>query len=424
MNYKIQPAIQIYSLTLSMEAWQEASCLIAVIKQNKIMASLHIKNFGPISDSTQIEITPLMIITGRQSSGKSTFMKVLCFCRWIEKKIMLSTEDIEDQYTHQNHFINELKSFHRLNDEYFRSDTELKYDGDTISIEYAGTNSDAKIIRKKSFIEKRYNSKLCYIPAERNLVSAIRNVDKAYKDTERDVLFNFIYEWDEAKAPYTSTHPLKLSSTGDFSYVNKSGADILVRKDGSETPAFYASSGMQSIMPMDVLTNYVTDCVGGKASLSMHERNEISKINDRLALRRLTYQSAQLFIEEPEQNLYPESQKLVIMNVVRLVKKALEKGAEQSMALMTTHSPYVMSVVNVLLMAATVTEKGLKQNVINEDYILPASSISGYYINKQGIFQNILDSEVPMLNGNYLDGVSDWVDDSISNLNTILFPKP
>lgn len=387
------------------------------------MASLHIKNFGPISDSTQIEITPLMIITGRQSSGKSTFMKVLCFCRWIEKKIMLSTEDIEDQYTHQNRFINELKSFHRLNDEYCRSDTELKYDGDTISIEYAGTNSDAKIIRKKSFIEKRYNSKLCYIPAERNLVSAIRNVDKAYKDTERDVLFNFIYEWDEAKAPYTSTHPLKLSSTGDFSYVNKSGADILVRKDGSETPAFYASSGMQSIMPMDVLTNYVTDCVGGKASLSMHERNEISKINDRLALRRLTYQSAQLFIEEPEQNLYPESQKLVIMNVVRLVKKALEKGAEQSMALMTTHSPYVMSVVNVLLMAATVTEKGLKQNVINEDYILPASSISGYYINKQGIFQNILDSEIPMLNGNYLDGVSDWVDDNISNLNTILFPE-
>ena len=93
------------------------------------------------------------------------------------------------------------------------------------------------------------------------------------------------------------------------------------------------------------------------------------------------------------------------------------------MALMTTHSPYVMSVVNVLLMAATVTEKGLKQNVINEDYILPASSISGYYINKQGIFQNILDSEIPMLNGNYLDGVSAWVDDNISNLNTILFPE-
>ena len=53
------------------------------------MASLHIKNFGPILDSTKIELTPLMMLIGRQSSGKSTFMKVLCFCRWIEKKIIL-----------------------------------------------------------------------------------------------------------------------------------------------------------------------------------------------------------------------------------------------------------------------------------------------------------------------------------------------
>lgn len=50
------------------------------------MASLHIKNFGPISDSTKIELTSLTVLVGRQSSGKSTFMKVLCFCRWIEKR--------------------------------------------------------------------------------------------------------------------------------------------------------------------------------------------------------------------------------------------------------------------------------------------------------------------------------------------------
>ena len=50
------------------------------------MASLHIKNFGPILDSTKIELTPLMVLIGRQSSGKSTFMKLLSFCRWVEKK--------------------------------------------------------------------------------------------------------------------------------------------------------------------------------------------------------------------------------------------------------------------------------------------------------------------------------------------------
>ena len=385
------------------------------------MASLHIKNFGPILDSTKIELTPLIVIIGRQSSGKSTFMKVLCFCRWVEKKIMVSTDDIVSQYTHYNRFIKDLKSFHRLNDEYFRADTELKYDGDVISIEYTGINGNAKIVRKKSFAEKRYNSKLCYIPAERNLVSAIQNVDKTYKATGRDVLFNFIYEWDEAKEPYTNEHPFKLAATGGFSYVNKFGADMLVREDGSETPAFYASSGMQSVMPMDVMANYITDCVGKNASLSMRERNEISETDNDYADRRLFYQSAQLFIEEPEQNLYPESQKLVVMSIVRSLKKALENGSEQSLALVTTHSPYIMSVVNVLLLAAIVTEKGLKQEVIDGDSVLPSSSISGYFIDEKGIFQNILDAEVPMLSGNDLDGVSDWVDDSISKLNEVLF---
>ena len=385
------------------------------------MASLHIKNFGPISDSTKIELTPLMVLIGRQSSGKSAFMKVLCFCRWIEKKIMVSTDDIVNQYTHHYRFIKDLKFFHRLNDEYFKIDTELKYEGDIISIEYKGINGDAKIVRKKSFAERRYNSKLCYIPAERNLVSAIQNVDKTYKATGWDVLFNFIDEWNEAKEPYTNEHPFKLAATGGFSYVNKFGADMLMREDGTETPAFYASSGMQSIMPMDVMVNYVTGCVGKDASLSMRERNEIRETDNDNARRRLFYQSAQLFIEEPEQNLYPESQKLVIMSIVRALKKALRNGSEQSMALVTTHSPYIISVVNVLLLAAITAGKGLKQDVVDDGCILPPGSISGYFIDEKGIFQNILDAEIPMLSGNDLDGVSDWVDDSISKLNETLF---
>lgn len=385
------------------------------------MASLHIKNFGPISDSTKIELTSLTVLVGRQSSGKSTFMKVLCFCRWIEKKIMSSTDDIVSLYTHHNRFINDLKLFYRLNDEYFKAGTELKYDGDTVSIVYMGPTGNAKITRKEAFLEKRYNSKLCYIPAERNLVSAIQNVDKTYRATGKDVLFNFIYEWDEAKGPYTDEHPFKLAATGGFSYVNKSGADVLLSEDGIETPAFYASSGMQSVMPMDVMVNYITGCVGENASLSMHERNEINKTDNGHAHRRLVYQSAQLFIEEPEQNLYPESQRLVTMSIVRSLKKALKNSSEQNVVFVTTHSPYVLSVINVLLAAAIVTEKGLEQDVIDEDCILPSSFISGYFIDEKGIFRNILDAEIPMLSGNDLNGVSDWVDDSICKLNEKLF---
>lgn len=387
------------------------------------MASLHIKCFGPIVDSTKIEITPLMILVGRQSAGKSAFMKVLCFCRWIEKKIMVSTDDMVSLYTHNNRFVKDLMQFYRLNDEYFTDDTELIYDGNNITIEYKGVNGNAKILRKKSFAGNRFNTKLSYIPAERNLVSAIQNVDKTYKATEQDVLFNFIYEWDEAKIPYTSERPYRLAATGGFSYVNKSGADVLLREDGVETPAFYASSGIQSVMPLDVMANYITECVGQNASLSMHERNEISKTDNGKSYRRLAYQSAQLFIEEPEQNLYPESQKLVVMSLVRSLKQALEKGSEQSITVLTTHSPYVMSVVNVLLTAAVVDEKGLEQSIVDKDCILPPNAISGYYIGENGVFRNIMDAEIPMLSGNDLDGVSDWVDESISKLNSIQFEQ-
>jgi large subunit ribosomal protein L18 len=104
-----------------------------------------------------------------------------------------------------------------------------------------------------------------------------------------------------------------------------------------------------------------------------------------------------------------------------VAKKALEKGSEQSMIVVTTHSPYVMSVVNVLLAAAIVEEKNLPQSVVCKDCIISSKSISGYYIDEKGIFQNIMDNEIPMLSGNDLDGVSDWVDDSISKLNEILF---
>ena len=73
------------------------------------------------------------------------------------------------------------------------------------------------------------------------------------------------------------------------------------------------------------------------------------------------------------------------------------------------------------ILASIAEEKGLKQTVVADDCILSSKSISGFYIDENGIFQNIMDSEIPMLSGNDLDGVSEWVDESISKLNEILF---
>ena len=380
------------------------------------MASLHIKHFGPIEDSTRIEFTPLMVLIGRQSSGKSTFMKVLCFCRWIEKRVMVSTDDIINQYTHYGRFVKELKQFHRFNDDYFKKNSSIEYNGDTITIEYRG-GTNPKISRKADFAQRRYNSKICYIPAERNLVSALQNIDRAYKSTERDVLFNFIYEWDEAKSPSTKSNPYRLSVTGDFSYANKSGNDFIIRNDGTESPAFYASSGIQSVTPLDVMSHYMMSQVGKRAPMSMSDLNAIQEPNS----KRLTYQSAQVFIEEPEQNLYPESQRLIILSLVKALAEAQKKESEPSMIMLTTHSPYILSVINVLLSASAASSKEAGKGIIDSTLLLNPSDVSGYFIDEDGIFKSIVDEDLQMLDGMQLDGVSDWVEEKISQCNKVLY---
>ena len=98
------------------------------------MATIRIQNFGPIKDSGIVELTTILLIIGRQSAGKSTFMKVLSYCRCLEKKVMTSFEQVVSVYTHNERFKRDLMLFHRINDIYFHDDTKIEYDGDVLSI--------------------------------------------------------------------------------------------------------------------------------------------------------------------------------------------------------------------------------------------------------------------------------------------------
>lgn len=403
------------------------------------MTTLQIENLGPIVDSSKISLTPITVLMGPQSAGKSTFMKVLCFCRWIEKKIMISTTDMVNQYTHYGRFIKELKIFHRLSDDFFSKNTRITFESDTLSIVYSG-EKNPRIVRKRNFQSDRHNTKLSYIPAERNLISAYRNIDRAYRSSERDVLFNFIYEWDEARSNYTPDNPYPLSVTGGFRYFNKKGEDTILMSNGNAIPAFYASSGLQSVIPLEVMSKYFLSLVGKLSEYSKHDLSAylmevlngdgqleavkfLSDENIEVLRKRLVYQSAQLYIEEPEQNLYPESQKMLLLSLAQALGEAQIAGKKASSIVLTTHSPYILSVVNVLYRASVVSEQKSSNSlsdIIDPRMILPKESYSAYFI-QDGIFSSVLEEEIPMFRGNELDGVSDWVDDKIGRLNELLY---
>ena len=411
------------------------------------MATIQIKNLGPIKDTGLINLTDVLLVIGRQSSGKSTFMKVLCFCRWIEKKIMTSFDNTIQAYTHNKRFTRELKQFHRIDEMYFKEGTEIIYDGDVVTISLTGVDQNAKINRKLEAWEDRYNSKLSYIPAERNLVSAVQNINDTYKAKERDSIFNFIQEWYEAKDTYGSDNKLTLSLTDVFKYYSDKGLDYVVLPNGKPITSFYASSGVQSIMPIDVMTDYVMGVVGKIVKFSMSDlmnrlmesldtdvRNEIvhgahEVTEEELApiREKMKYQSAQLFIEEPEQNLYPDAQRKLVQNIIRHLKAVKSVGKHRSMVVLTTHSPYVLSILNVLIADAAAVEKKpgdeRLKDVVDESTLLPTDAFSAYFINKDGVFEDIKDMEIPMLSGIDLDSVSDWVDEHVGRINEILYAE-
>lgn len=411
------------------------------------MATIQIKNLGPIKDTGLINLTDVLLVIGRQSSGKSTFMKVLCFCRWIEKKIMTSFDNTIQAYTHNKRFTRDLKQFHRIDEMYFKEDTEIIYDGDVVTISLTGIGQNAKINRKLEAWEDRYNSKLSYIPAERNLVSAVQNINDTYKAKERDSIFNFIQEWYEAKDTYGSDNKLNLSLTDDFKYYSDKGLDYVVLPNGKPITSFYASSGVQSIMPIDVMTDYIMGVVGKVVKFSMTDlmnrlmesldtdmRNEIvhgahEVTEEELApiREKMKYQSAQLFIEEPEQNLYPDAQRKLVQNIIRHLKAVTSVGKHRSMVVLTTHSPYVLSILNVLIADAAAVEKKPSderlKDVVDESTLLPTDAFSAYFINKDGVFEDIKDMEIPMLSGINLDSVSDWVDEHVGRINEILYAE-
>ena len=411
------------------------------------MATIQIKNLGPIKDTGLINLTDVLLVIGRQSSGKSTFMKVLCFCRWIEKKIMTSFDKTIQAYTHNKRFTKDLKQFYRIDEIYFKEDTEIIYDGDVVTISLTGVNQNAKINRKQEAWEDRYNSKLSYIPAERNLVSAIQNINDTYKAKERDSIFNFIQEWYEAKDTYDSDNKLTLSLTDDFKYYSDIGLDYVVLPNGKPITSFYASSGVQSIMPIDVMTDYVMGVVGKVVKFSMsdlmnrlmeslntdvrnkivHGAHEVTEEELAPIREKMKYQSAQLFIEEPEQNLYPDAQRKLVQNIIRHLKAVKSVGKHRSMVVLTTHSPYVLSTLNVLMADAAAVEKKpgdeRLKDVVDESTLLPTDAFSAYFINKDGVFEDIKDMEIPMLSGIDLDSVSDWVNEHVGRINEILYAE-
>lgn len=405
------------------------------------MPSIYIKNIGPIKNTGVVNLTPVILLIGKQSTGKSTFMKILSYCSWLEKRIMVDGEELVQKYTHYGRFLRELKSFHRMSDSFFAHNSEIHYDGECVGIDLNGSKVNAKITRKPNYESKRHNTKISFIPSERNLVSAIQNINKAYKSSDYDALYNYIWEFDEAKGTYRKENPLEMPFDSSIAFFHDEQSDkdmVLLKQKGKSIETFYASSGIQSALPIAVMVDYLNSVVGFARKLSPKDitnaiakalfdkskgLEDISGVDLGRFSQLLQYRNVQLFIEELEQNLFPESQFTMVRSLVKSIKEASARTGMDSRVVLTTHSPYVLTSLNFLMKAATAVAKNPEEmeKIVSADEILPPSSYSAYWFTQDGCLEDIVDHEYGFIIGDRLDEISEVMAVETEEMNDIIY---
>jgi ABC-type multidrug transport system ATPase subunit len=318
------------------------------------MSKLKIKNFGPIKEGYQendgwLDVKKVTVFIGNQGSGKSTVAKLISTLSWIEKAMVMGTIRQDELNTH-NRFLKQL-AYQRI-EKYAKPETNIEYIGKAFTLSYV----DGKFEAQKSKENGYLLPKIMYAPAERNFLSSVDRPDKL--KNLPSTLYTFNDEFDAAKNLFASGIELPINKVRfEYDKLNKL-ARIVGENRNYELRLSEASSGFQSTVPLFLVTKYLSDSLSAEEDPSIKENSleeqkkldkEIKTIlNDpqltpeirQAYLRQLSAKRKRAcfinIVEEPEQNLFPSSQRSLLFELLSHTKKDGNK------LIMTTHSPYLI----------------------------------------------------------------------------------
>lgn len=320
---------------------------------------LTIRNFGPVRD-LDIEIKPLTLFIGDQGVGKSTVVKLYTLFRLLERSLA------QGRTVKPSSFKASYCNYYRLSS-FFSEKTYMRFVGNGCEFEYK--DSTFRIVSKK---DDFYDiAKILYVPAERTILSLMDTSAKNVKDLP-DMLMAFNEEFEDAKKKLNRSFIMPYDHLS-YTYDKQNGISWIVG-DEHKTRLAESSSGIQSSVPLCVVSSYLSYKVlsDNERSMSVEEKRQL---NDKVAaimaanysesvkeamLKSLSgyshYSSFVNVVEELELSLSPKSQ----VGVLRMLIEQMNRK-ESNMLLLTTHSPYLLSALNISIMAAKVA-------AVSEDY--------------------------------------------------------
>lgn len=355
------------------------------------MSRIKIKNFGPIKDSPSlndgwVEIKKITIFMGNQGSGKSTVAKLISTFSWMEK--VLTRGDFKEKEFTANKFKNKYCGYHRITSYFIKDETEISYQGDSYHFTYT-KRGEFQISRVANGMNVYSLPQIMYVPAERNFISMV-NKPNLIKDLP-DALLTFLSEYDKAKDTIKGMFSLPINHAS-LEY-NKQNDIIFVKGEGYRVRLMESSSGFQSIVPLYLVSQYLSGSVREQANKStkmssdeakrfekevssIWENANLSEEQRRIALSILSSKfnkSAFInIVEEPEQNLFPSSQWEMMQSLL-----AFNNSLKANKLIITTHSPYLINGLTIAVKAGILKEKAASNDaalgMINAIYPIESS---------------------------------------------------
>lgn len=433
------------------------------------MNSIKMKSVGPISNLTMNLDNGINVIIGEQASGKSTLAKEVYFFKKI-RDYFVEYVSSPDRFTHKSldeQYLSFLK-FIRAN--YMESFGTTKHLPKDYYLCYTyGENASVRVeLDEKNYVKIIFSPYL--VNGIKNALEAVRKVyeNDSVRDN-KDFYNSFITRQrikDDINSHFKVVADELFKENGDVVYIpaGRSMLSILseqldvvdvnsldlpmrdfVQRIRELKPRFgkkiedvvddylkmvkgqiknkdvdLAQTLIRQILKGDYVSDnsgekmYIDDNHWVKLIFSSSGQQEVLWILNMLFIALLENRKTFFIIEEPEAHLFPYAQK----SIMELI--ALTHNSNGSQMLITTHSPYILTSMNLLIYSGHVeTRSGiLEDSVIEKKLRLSNNTVKAYRFKKMTVdsLTCIMDENTGLINSAEIDEVSVMINDQTDRL--------
>lgn len=377
----------------------------------KLQEQLSIRNFGPLSEINMEEITSYLFLIGESGTGKSTILKVLAIMRHIYKQMGLRSY-LKEGNISESSIVFSFNEYLRNGgmEKYVKDNTEICYSRGDCKLTY--TKSGGLQGTKKVLGETELSlEKISFLSDKRGSIPAVL----ANSGSGKSLGFYFEETFRDFKTANEMIKTMDLPFLGINFHEEKAGNGSrkfiiknYIKQDGKDYEVNFedASSGMQTLTPLTLITEYYTrhyDIVKdtNHAILTLLAQNDsLSSFKHDMNIGEISQRNIHFFIEEPELSLFPAAQ----CSLINLLVSQCQSSENNITLSVATHSPYIINHLNLLM-------KAHDKKVTIEDASLSYDNLSIYKIEKG----NLIDLKVKNAHLINTDLLSDQID-SIYNL--------